>query len=695
LDRDDLKALVNRLKTTAVGVQESELDVERQDAMDYYFGRNWKPAPEGRSQVIDRVLMDTVEWVMPQVMRVFASSDEIVKFDPVGPEDEDLAEQETAYVNHCILKKNNGFLTLYDAVKDALLLRNGYIKVFWEECEKTYVERYTGLTDDGKKKLLFDYAEEDTEIEILEEESETTYVEIPGPEGVVRQPITLHSLKIRVTTKAGYLCSESIPPEEIVVEEGARGSIEDLKFCGHLTTKTRTELIEMGMDEDFVNELPSINDADDQGTVEGHRDPILEDDPQTELDRSMQDIEYFEAYVYVDYNGDGKAELRKVVTVAGKIPEGDEWIDEIDCIPLVYGVPVRMPHRHIGISLFDLVKDLQEISSTLFRQGLDNIYITNNQRPAVSKQVNLRDLAVSKPGAPIRVDTQGADVGGHIVYPQANPIVNQLIPVLDLVAQMRENRTGVGRNNTIIDPNVLKQSTDGAQERAFKAANAKIEMVIRLLAETLIKDWMKLAHKTLVKHQEAPAKFKMRGEYIEIDPREWQERDDLSVSVGLGTGSDEEKQIKLTSLGMVMEKAAVAGIVLPDNVYNFATDAAKTLGFKQPSRYFADPNTPEFKKMQQQKQQQAMQAQRAESLVLAEAENVKGQWKMQEAQLKAQADQIKQSQELAFKVRELIQKGAIETAQMEVDAFLQGMQLDIGQPGMAAELGGQNGSAAA
>lgn len=687
MKRDELKALVDRLKTTAIGVQESALDIERQEAMDFYFGRNWKPAPEGRSQIVDRVLMDTVEWVMPQVMRVFASTDEIVKFDPVGPEDEDLAEQETAYVNHCILKKNNGFLTLYDAVKDALLLRNGYIKVYWEERKKTYVERYKGLTSDGVAKLYSDYDDEETEYEILEEEVRTETVQVMGPQGPVEQPIELYDIKIRITANEGYLCSESVPPEEIIVPENATGSIDDLKFMGHLTTKTRTDLIEMGMDEDFVNELPALTGSNDEGTIAGHRDPIQEDNPESELDRSMQDIEYLEAYVYVDYNEDGKAELRRVVLVGGEIPKGDEWIEETDCIPFVYGVPVRMPHRHTGISLYDLVKDLQEQSSTLKRQLFDNVYITNNQRPAVSEQVNLRDLAVSKPGAPIRVKTGNGDVAGHIMYPTASPIVGQLIPVLDLLDQMRENRTGVGRNNTIIDPNVLKQSTDGAQERAFKASNAKIEMIIRLLAETMIKDWMKLAHKTMTKHQDVAAKFKMRGTYIDIDPREWTERDDLSVSVGLGTGSDEEKQMRLTSLGGVMDKAAGAGIVQPEHVYNFSTDAAKTLGFKQPSRYFADPKTPEFQKTQQENAQKAEQAKRSESLILAEAENVKGQYQLQAAQLKQQGEQIKQQNELAFRVQELLQNRDIETAKLEVSAFLEGLQLDIGQPGMAAELG--------
>lgn len=686
MDREDLKALISRLRQNAIGVHESTLDIERQEALDAYFGRNTRPAPEGRSQIIDRVLMDTVEWIMPQVMEVFASTDEIVKFDPVGPEDEDLAEQETAYVNHCILKKNNGFITLYDAVKDALLLRNGYIKCYWETRKKTYVENYSGLTEDGLNKLISDYGEED-EVEVLEQEETQETIVLQTPEGPIQQAITLYKIKLRITCEEGYLCSEAVPPEEIIVAEDAKGSIDGLKFIGHLTTKTRSELIEMGMKKKFVNDLPSASDVDDVGTVAGHRDPLLENDPEAALERSMDDIEYLEAYIYVDYDGDGIAELRKVVQVGSEIPDGDQWIEETDCIPFTYGVPIRMPHRHVGISLHDLVKDLQEQSSALRRQLFDNVYITNNQRPIVSDKVNLTDLAVSKPGSPIRVDTQMPDVAGHVQYSQPSPIIGQLVPVLDMLDLMRENRTGVGRNNTVIDPNVLKQSTDGAQERAFKSANAKIEMIIRLLAETLVKDWMKLAHKTLINHQDQPAMFKMRGTYTPIDPREWKERDDLSVSVGLGTGSDDEKQMKLTLLGQVMQQAAVAGIVLPTNVFNFSVDTAKTLGFKQPTRYFADPSTPEFQKMQQDNQAKADQQRQAESEILAQAESVKGQFRLQETQIKTQADVLKQNKELAFKLKELLQNKDLATAQMEVDAFIEGLNIDLGQPGIGAELG--------
>lgn len=692
MKRSELEGLANRLKDRSVGADDSDLDIERQDALDFYFGRNWKPAPEGRSQVVDRVFMDTVEWIMPQVMRVFASTDDIVKFEAIGPDDEQLAEQQTIYVNREIMKRD-GFLVLYDAVKDALMMRNCYIKCFWEEKEKTCIESYRNLTPDDEAKLMADYDAEDAEVEVIEEEKDDQ--EMSDGNAVIKIPVK--HLKLRVTTNKGHLSSVALPPEEVRVEDDATGSIQELGYIAWVTTKKRTELIEMGMDKEFVYSLPPAYDDDDEGSTSGRRDPFLADEEEIALDESMQEVEYSEAYMRVDYDGDGKAELRKVVLAGKKIPKGDEWIEEIDFIPIAYGSPIRIPHRHRGVGLFDLVRDLQEQRSTLKRQMFDNIYITNNQRPIISNRVSLRDLAVSKPGAPVGVDTDAGDVASHIQYTRVPSIFNQIVPAFEILDQEREERTGVGRNNMNIDPDVLKQSTDGAQERAFKAANAKIEMIIRLLAETLVKDWMKLALKLIIKHQDRPTTFKLTGDYVEVDPREWVERDDLTVSVGVGTGSEEEKQARLAVMGGIMERAAQAGIVLPNNVFNFATDSAKVMGFKQPTRYFTDPSSPEFQQLQQQQAMQAQEQAQQQAQMLERAEDVKGRWGMQEEHLKARAkiretqikamqDTQKQNKELAFKLRELLQNRDLKTAEMEIDAFIEGLNVDIGEPGMGAEL---------
>ena len=120
----DLKAMLASERADALtAISAAKLMEERADAMDYYLGdmRKDMPAQEGRSRAVSTDVADTIEGVMPNLMDIFAGSDEVVRFEPVGPEDEAAAAQETDYVNHVFMQQNPGFMVLYSFIKDALL----------------------------------------------------------------------------------------------------------------------------------------------------------------------------------------------------------------------------------------------------------------------------------------------------------------------------------------------------------------------------------------------------------------------------------------------------------------------------------------------------------------------------------------------------------------------------------------------
>ena len=89
-----------------------------------------------------------------------------MRCDPVTAEDVPLAEQASAYLNHVFYKENNGFQLLYNFFKDALIEKNGFLKIYFDESETIEHETYKNLTKAEKDAL------EDTkdEIEIVEEE---------------------------------------------------------------------------------------------------------------------------------------------------------------------------------------------------------------------------------------------------------------------------------------------------------------------------------------------------------------------------------------------------------------------------------------------------------------------------------------------------------------------------------------------
>ena len=168
---DSLKALLSSEKAAAMSaMQSAKLSTEREDAMLYYLGDMSKdmPAPDGRSRAVSTDVADTIEGLLPQLMDIFAGSDEVVRFEPVGPEDEEAAQQESDYVNHVFMQQNPGFMILYSFLKDGLLQKNGFVKVFWEEYEQEEKETYLGLSEDQFAMLANDVVQSNGKLKIIE-----------------------------------------------------------------------------------------------------------------------------------------------------------------------------------------------------------------------------------------------------------------------------------------------------------------------------------------------------------------------------------------------------------------------------------------------------------------------------------------------------------------------------------------------
>lgn len=687
MDNTELVSIIRAHRNTALGTEDSALSSERAKALDHYYGRPYGNEIEGRSAVVSRDLSEAVDWAMPALIKIFTQSGNIAEFIPAGPEDEQGSEQESDYVNHVIMVENNGVLLLHDAFKDALILKNYYFKHYIDESEKVTEEEYSGLTDD---ELAYLVAKMDNEGEAEVVEHDEVTEEIQG------MPVILHDIKIRIKRKTKRVRIEVVPPEEIRVSKRCRGSLQESPFTEHVTRKTRSELIEMGMKRDWVDDLPAYNEDDNDQEVNS-RDTVNEsedNDIGTSYDRSMDEIEYCESYIRVDYDGDGVAELRKVITCANRIPPGPEWNEVIDCVPLTSGSPKRVPHRHVGESLDDELSDLQEIKTTLFRQMLDNIYRTNNAEYIINERVHMPDFLQSLPGGVKRVmDDQ--PVAGCVEAVQTTPILGQILPAIDYVDSRKSDRTGINESTTAGDPDLIKESTKGAYLEHLNRASQKVEMIARLLGEG-VKELVLRVHELLLKHQDKPKVIKLRGEYVTIDPTEWRERTDLRLRVGIGTGSEDEKREKLMLISQMQETLLKPfGLVMPQQAYSLFTDVAKTLGFEAAEKWGLNPESPEYQQLMQ------MQSQQQQPNPLAEVEQIKGQFLLQkesmQQEFKAMVEQIRQNQEHTNKMAELqvrlaseaadrASREAIEVAKLEIQALIEGFKTDLGKPGIGAGL---------
>ncbi|MFM0292813.1 MULTISPECIES: portal protein [Paraburkholderia] len=628
------------------------LEIDRYNALNAYFARPIGNEIEDRSQIVLPELRDTVEWIMPTLMAMFVGSGKPVQFDPESPGDEDQAEIETEVVNWVFMRQNPGFIILHDFLKDALLLRNGYVNSYWLKKRKTVVESYTGLNEIELAMLL----QTDDEIEILEQTEEIKLID--GPMG--QQQTTTFDIKLRRTKKVGQVKVECVPPEEMRVSPQARHGFDESPFTEHECKKTRSELIEMGFDANIVNGI-EVAQPDWLDLIELARnevtDQLSEENP---TDPASQLVSLRTVFIRVDFDGDGIAELRRVMVGGDKILDNDECEE----VSYSYCSPIRMPHRHVGISYYDLLYDLQVIKTTLFRQALDNIYISNNQRLAVDWQnVNMGDLLTSRPGGIIR--TTGSP--GMSIMPLDMPsnLMSQILPALEYCDLQREMRTGIGKDTMGVDADALQDVTKGGQLAAMSAAGKKVELVARLMAEG-VKDIFLKIHGLLRRHQDEELTFRLTDKrWINANPADWSERTEVVPNVGLGSGNREEARANVMMLGQAQGQLAQFGLVGPKQAYNTFRKMSHLLGFENPTEFAMDPDSPEFQQQQAQHPPQPNPA--------VQVAQIKEKGAMDRAQLEAQTTaqqtQSKQATENARLQGDLIKAQAAErSAQLHAQA---------------------------
>lgn len=654
MDETTLKAVVSNEVRRAIGYVGGTIAIEREKALNYYYGRPFGNEIEGRSQVVSTDVADVIESVMPSIMKIFTAGDDVVKFEPQGPEDEEASQQATDYCNWIFNRDNDGFLILYDWIKDALLQKMGAVKAWWDESQDVREETYQGLTDLELQQIL-----QDPDVEPIEHsqypDPTAQIMPPPAPEGspdaAKPQPgPMLHDVKLKRTTTVGRVKIVAIPPEEFIVSPGARDRT-DARLMGHRKRTTRTKLKEEGYDPKIVDDIPIMDDTylnweslsrrkDEDRPMDAYNDT---------LDKTSEWVWVTECYMRVDYDGDGKAELRKV-TVAGP---GDTSVlldnEAVDDSPFYFLCPIRTPHKLIGRSLADLVIDIQLIKSTLQRQLLDNMYLVNApQTVIIEGQVNLDDLLTRRPGGVVRARSQGA-VEPLVTQPMLAPALQ----AIEYVDSVRETRTGVTRYNQGLEADSLNKTATGVN-RIFSAAQERIEMIARVFAETGVKDLFRGILRLVSKHQQKSRIIRLRNSWTPMDPRQWNTEMDMSVSVGLGTGNKDQMLAHVMAIMQVQEKFVQGGgmgtLVTPTNLYNAATDVVKNSGLKSEDRYFSDPSKAPPQQPKPDPEMQKVQAQ-------IQSDQVKAQNDLQLQQAKMQAEmQLKREQMMLdhqLKVEEL------------------------------------------
>ena len=639
MDDIEFQGIVRNEIEQALGHYDTEYSQDRIDAMDYYLGEPFGNEQPDRSQVVSTEVSDTIEHIMPSLMRIFTQSEEYVRFAPHGPEDVAVAEQASDYCNWVINNDNRGFEIMHNWFKDALILKNGVVKFYWDEKTDIETEEYADLNDEELTVILAD-----PEVEIVEQDERTIGEDMITPDGMMIPAPVLYDIKVKRTKTDGKVCIENVPPEEFLITSRAK-SLEDADFVAHRSSMSVSDLVQMGYSRDEIEKYAGVSDVETSEERTSRFEDLEGGAPYDSLDPTMRDVLVTECYIRSDYDGDGVAEFRRVLTVGN----GYHVLENEECDQLPFAIlsPILMPHRAIGRSVAELVMDVQLIKSTLMRQLLDNIYNTNNARVvAVEGQVNLDDLLTNRPGGIVRTRTAGA------VQPlQVPEVSSSVFPALNYMDSVREQRTGISKQSMGLDADALQSTTATAVAAMQAASQGKIEMIARVFAETGVRALFRGILHLVTKYQNKEKIIRLRNNFVTMDPRQWDNMYDVQINVGLGTGQREQQlatlfQIAAKQEGIMATMGPNNPIVTPIQYCNTLSKIAELSGFKDASEFFQDPRNAPPPPPQQQGPNPQMQ------MEMAKAENELA-LKREKMQLELQFEREKMAAELDLRRQEL------------------------------------------
>ena len=586
---------------------------EQQRNMQYYLGLPLGNEVAGRSQVVSWDVFETIEGALPNFLEPFFSGDNIGEFLPRGPEDAPFAEQATELVNFVIRDDNPGFLLFSDWFKDALLSKLGVVRAKWVQPDPVR-EEFKGLSEEQLVLLTQDPA-----VSVLEASpSEMLPPELAQAAGL-QQPM-LWDVTIQ-RKQRGKVELRNVAPADFMVNRSAK-RLEDARLVGEWVTYTRSQLTEMGFDN--ANEVKSF-----EGTAAEEQDDRL-DDRRDQLadsaDKSLEEVRLFEGFIRCDYNGDGVAEWRRILASG----DGELENEEVEGHEYAVLTPIKLPHRVIGMALADPVVELQRLNSGLTRQYVDSLYLANNPRTYVNlaARVNIEDVISNRIGGIIRGEGAATDA----VTPIKTALVaTESLAGIEMVQGMRERRTGVTRYNQGLEADSLNKTATGIAKIA-NMADKRMLLILRTFAETGVKQLFKLVLRLLTQYQDIPTTVRLRGRFVQFDPRMWSPDMDVSTDVGLGTGDKAETLMLLQQFGQFMQQAAQAGLVGPAQIYEFGKALAKNAKLKgadekfmlSPDKIPQKPPQPSPDQIKAQLEQMKMQGQQQLQAMRLQAEAAEG-----------------------------------------------------------------------
>jgi hypothetical protein len=668
LDAHTVQSLVMTELTEAVSFIDTEVSRFRAEATAAYQGSEYGDEEEGKSKVVSMDVRDSVLGLLPDLLRMYTSGENVVEYEPESAQSVAMAQAATDYANYVFNRDNDGFGVLHSTFKDALVRKAGFVKFWWDESTRVSTEHYSGLDP-----MAVFVLENDPEVERIETK------ELDGDENKTLdpfsgKPVPLVDAIVKRRTKRGRVRVAPVPPEEFLIDRRAR-SLDDFTLIAHRSMKTVSELVALGYDADEIRDQVTSTELDYQIEVIT-RQPFALTMGSIGGNPATDRVLYCEAYMHLDLDGDGIGELVRVCTVGAGYKIVD--IEPTDLVPFAAFHCDPEPHTFFGLSIYDVTGDIQRIKTHVWRNSLDSLAQSIHPRmAAVEGQVNFDDLLNNEVGSIIRMRQQGA------VQQLDTAFVGQAaFPMLEYIDDVREMRTGVSKASMGLDPSIMQSTTRDAVTNTISQSQGRVELIARVLADGMQRLFKGILH-LIVKNQDRARMIQLRGQWVEMDPRTWIADLNVRVNIALGAGTTESKMGALQMIAAKQEQIMMQ--LGPANPLVSLSQYATTLkrmaelaGFRDSSAFFGDvPPNWQPPAPQQQPNPQLIAAQAAQTSAQAQAKKVDV-----EAQKAAAADARDRTQnaaDAALRARELELKygGAVHSA--AVDALNEQAQNQLNQ----------------
>jgi hypothetical protein len=598
VDEEEVRLTTVALLESAVSWQNDQ-DLLRKDNLDRWLGAPYGTERADYCRAVDRTAMETVGWILPALLEIFHGSDETGAFEPAAENDVDAAEQATDLVNYAYARDNSGFLTSASVIQDALVEGLGTWKVEWDDSETVTVTAHRGLSREQAQALLAQPGVELLAARQREEQAPVTaqslqaLAQASGDSMLIQAltppPSMVFDLRVRRRTRRGRVRVDAVPNSEYGYEPGAR-SADDANFHYQRRLVPKADLVALGYAPDVIADLPTDNSGKTnpwRAPGDGH----VESMAPAQTHESMELVAYYECYVRADCDEDGVAEWRKVCLAGtGRDLLHQEIIDKPPFIPVS---PILLSHHLEGLAVVDLVKDLQAIRTDVLRLMIDGLFDTTIPRWKVlhsARKETYEALLNPSTGRPIPVNSMD-----EVQALEPNWTGAQALPLMEYLERLREQRTGVSTTSTGASPDLLQNQTAAAVNQLMTAAQQKVGLIARVLAETGYKRLFMRILELLVQRQDKPRTLRLRNRWVTMEPMSWDASMDYVPNVGLGTGDKSKVRQALLEMLQIQREAVTSGAPIAGwkQIYNTLKELTRASNLPSVEPYFTDPESPE------------------------------------------------------------------------------------------------------